>query len=248
MRWLWVIGVALGVLGCRAEPTRAPVVVFAASSLTDALSAIEPAFEQAHPDVDLQLSFAGSQVLRLQIEQGARADLFASANAEHVQALARAGRVAAPRVLARNALALIVPTDNPAGIRRFADLPRATRIVLGAPQVPAGRYAARALDKLGPDFAQAVQARVVSRELNVRLVRAKVALGEADAALVYRTDAHQVAGVRVLPIPDAAQVEVAYPIARVADGPNPAGAARFDAFVRGPVGQRIFREHGFLPP
>ncbi|MCB9522531.1 MAG: molybdate ABC transporter substrate-binding protein [Myxococcales bacterium] len=239
---------ALGLWGCRAAPARAPVVVFAASSLTDAFGALEADFEAAHPSLDLQLSFAGSQVLRLQIEQGARADLFASADLEHVQALHAAGLAGMARIFARNGLALIVPEANPAGLRRFEDLPRARRIVLGAPQVPAGRYADEALRKVGLPFAEQVQARVVSRETNVRLVRAKVALGEADAALVYRTDTHGVAGITVLPLPDAVQVAAAYPIATVAAGPNPAGASAFLAFLQGAQAQRVLQAHGFLAP
>ncbi len=228
-----------------ADSGRAPLSVFAASSLTESFEDLARDFERDNPRVDVRLTFAGSQVLRLQIEQGATADVFASANVEHMQALREAGFIDSSQVLAHNALVLIVPTDNPAGIERFEQLPQASRIVLGTTGVPVGRYADAVLEGAGEPFAGQVRQRVVSRESNVRLVRAKVELGEADAAVVYRTDAMASQRVRAIEIPDADEVE--YPIGVVADAAHADAAARFVAYVSSPPGQATLAAHGFTP-
>ena len=235
--------VALGCLfaaGCRREDAPSPVVVFAASSLTEAFEALEPTFEAAHPGVDVQLVLAGSQTLRVQIEQGATADVFASAAPVHSDALARAGLLDDPRPFARNHLVVVVPADAPADFDALDDLPRAERIVLGAPEVPVGIYAREMLTRAeaayGPRFAERVRAHVVSEEPNVRLVLSKVELGEADAAIVYRTDAAAAKNVRTIEVPaeldvhvwasrflgDLARVKRADPIAPAQNGALPA--------------------------
>ena len=124
--------------------------VYAASSLTDAFTEIERAFEAAHADVDAALSFAGSQVLRLQIEQGASADLYASANPDHARALRDAGLLRGVRSFAVNELAVIVPPDNPAGIESFGDLAAAERLVIGTASVPVGQAILHAHGFLAP--------------------------------------------------------------------------------------------------
>lgn len=239
--------------GCRAPARsgRVELVVFAASSLTEAFTALERGFEQTHPDVDVQLSFAGSQVLRVQLEQGAAADVFASADARHVDALAEAGLVAERRVLARNGLVVILPADNPAQIEAFAQLTRATRLVVGTPEVPIGAYTrevfarAEAEPELGPSFVAQLRAHVVSEESNVRLVRAKVELGEADAAFVYATDAQASTKVQTLRLPEALAVETGYPIATLARSAHAERAAAFLAYVASPAGRAILDAHGF---
>lgn len=223
----------LVVLGC--GPDAPELRVFAASSLTDAFPEIGSAFERAHPGQRVAFSFAGSQALRLQIERGAPADAFASADAVHVQGLRGAGK---DEVFAGNPLVLIVPRDNPAGLSGYADLPRAQRIVVGAPAVPIGRYTRAQLAR-DPAFAAAVNSRVVSHEHNVRLVRAKVAVGAADAAIVYRSDVDP--SVRAFPIPDA--VQGSYHAAAV----TPRGQTWVD-FLRTPQAQAILARHGFSPP
>ena len=254
-----------GCSGGRAESSP-ELHVFAASSLTEAFAELEEAFESAHPDVDVLLNLAGSQVLRLQIEQGARADVFASANEEHAAALAGAGLAGPAETLAWNALVVIVPADNPASIRAFADLPRAERLVVGHAAVPVGAYTrallARAGTELGADFASAVRARIVSEESNVRLARAKVELGEADAAIVYRTDAIASERVHAIGIPPALAPRTRYVIAAVGDaavdvaaggdgtgarGATSSGSAAraFIAFARSPAGAAILERHGF---
>jgi molybdate transport system substrate-binding protein len=246
----WLAGACTG----RGESDgRADLHVFAASSLTDAFGELATAFEEVNPDVDVVLNLAGSQVLRLQIEQGARADVYVSANEAHARALAVAGLADEGTTLAWNALVIIVPPDNPAGIASFADLPNAERLVIGSETVPIGIYTRMLLDRaeasLGADFAEAVRARVVSRESNVRLVRAKVELGEADAAIVYRTDAIDSDRVQVIAIPPGLAVRARYVIAAVrgeaAEGAQPDAAARFIAFARSPTGAAILERHGF---
>ena len=255
-------------LGCKPDDGRTTLTVLAASSLTDVFADLEQDFERTHPDIDVVVSTAGSQVLRLQIEHGAPADLFASAHARHLQALAELDAIAEQSVFAHNQLAIAVPYDNPAGVAEVADLARVDRLVLGAPEVPIGQYTEAFLElasqHLGPDFPDRVRARVVSREPNVRLVRARVALGEADAAVVYRTDlvgafARQLdaAGARpqkgpgdlcAIAIPPALSPPVAYHIALLSGAEQPAEAREFLEFLASAAGLSVLRAHGFLAP
>lgn len=248
--WLALASVACGSAG--SAPERIPLSVFAASSLTESFQQLEEGFERAHPAVDVQLTFAGSQVLRLQLEQGATADVFASANPAHVEALAEAGLVSSSQTFARNELVVIVPPTNPAGIRSFAELPRASRIVIGTDTVPVGAYTRELLDRasarLGAEFTAAVESRVVSEEGNVRLVRAKVELGEADAAIVYRTDAAASDRVTVVEIPEPLGVRARYPIASITGSPRGPEAAAFIEHVRSEDGRRTLTQHGFSAP
>ena len=163
---LLLVGLAL--LGCDGDGgARAEMVVYAASSLTEAFTALESAYEAEHPGVDVRLSFAGSQMLRLQIEQGARADVFASADERHMAALRDADRVAPPTLFAANELVVITPVGDER-IRRLEDLRTAQRVVLGDESVPVGRYARQLLRQAG--LWEAVQPHVVSEEANVRLL------------------------------------------------------------------------------
>lgn len=245
---LGVLCAALAACG-RSGDARPTLQVYAAASLTEAFQEMEPAFELAHPDVDVLLTFAGSQVLRLQIEQGADADVFASANANHMRALVEEGMVEDSRLFARNELVVVVPPDNPAEIQSFADLPRARRLVIGTDNVPVGSYAREALRRaaaeFGPEFETDVLSHVVSEESNVRLARAKVELGEADAAIVYRTDAAESDGVRVVPIPPDLNVTAEYPIAVVAESERRDAADAWLAFVLSDEGRDILVRHGF---
>lgn len=240
---------AVLLVGCSTGPGPTELRVFAASSLTDAFGELEQRFEQDHPDVDVQLVFAGSQVLRLQIEQGAGADVFASADPHHMQPLVDAGLAEAPRVFARNALTVIVPLDGQGAVASFPDLSRAERLVIGTPAVPAGRYTREVLRRadrgLGAGFADAVLARVVSQESNVRLVRAKVELGEADAAIVFASDAVSSDRVRAVPIPPAFNVSAEYPTARLAGCSQPALAELWLDFLASPPAARVLTRHGF---
>lgn len=219
------------------------LTVFAAASLRETFEDLARQLEAKTAGLKVRLNFAGSQELRTQIAQGARADVFASADGKHV-----AGLDAGPaRTFARNALVVVVPDDNPADIAAFADLPKAKRIVVAAPEVPAGSYTLQALEKAGGDFKMRVLARVASRELNVRQVLAKVALGEGDAGIVYRTDARARRDVRVVEIPAEHNVVAEYPVVVLKDAPQPKHAAAFVELLLSAEGQKRLAAAGFLP-
>lgn len=255
------------VVGCDCTPERAPepvvhaepavtedrLVVFAATSLRDAFTAMGTEFERVHPGVTVTFNFAGTQELRTQLEQGAAVDVFASADQVHMGALVDASRASNPVVFARNEPVVVVASEAAAVVRTFADLPAAERIVIGAPEVPIGRYTLQMFDRasatLGADFRTRVEAHVVSRELNVRQVLAKIRLGEAQAGVVYRTDAQSAEGeVTVVAIPAEINVTAEYPIAIVSDAAHPALARAFVAFVSSAEGQAALRTAGFLAP
>jgi len=233
------------------------LVVFAAASLSDALASLARDFENAHAGIDVKLSTAGSQSLRSQIEHGARPQVFASANRAHVDALVSSKLVASPAVFAHNRLALVVPPSNPANIHDLGDLPRANRLVLAGVSVPAGIYTDQMLTRanaiFGSGFAERVRKRVVSREMHVRLALQKVVLAEADAAVVYETDA-QAAGKAVvrIPIPERCNVVASYLIAPVVAAPNGAHRQSLQlgkqlvAFVRSDAAREKLRAFGFL--
>ena len=250
------ISVALGLvlaMGCESRDSgreRERFTVFAASSLSEAFGDLADAFAQTTGAPAPTLVFAGSQVLRLQIEQGARADVFASASVEHMTALAEAGHVAKPEVFAYNELVVIVPKDNPASIRELSDLARARRLVIGAPEVPIGIYTRELFDRaealLGAELVSSIRSRVVSEESNVRLVRAKVELGEADAAIVYRTDASE--AVKTIELPPEISVRASYYIGLVEASPRRELAKGWIAFVESEAGRAVLEKHGFLTP
>jgi molybdate transport system substrate-binding protein len=242
-------------VGCHRAPSgtgpKRDVTVFAAASLREAFTSLGRRLEQKRPDAHVVLSFAGSQTLRSQIEHGAPADVFASADERHMQALVAAKRVLEPHVFTRNELCVVVSRAKAGDLTAFPRLPRAERIVLGAPEVPVGSYTAQMLDRaskeLGADFRARVEAHVVSREPDVRQVLAKVTLGEADAGVVYRTDAlTQKDKLEVVSIPAAFNVPAEYPLAVTADAPSPELARAFVELVLSPEGQSILVAHGFL--
>ena len=245
-----LVALTMGV-GCqRHAPDE--VVVFAASSLREAFTELAPIFKAEHPGVAVRLSFAGSQDVRTQIEQGAPADVFASADVAHAEALSLAQKINSFSIFAHNEPVIVAARASAGTIASLADLPRAERLVIGASDVPIGRYTLRILDRASgadPTFRARVEARVVSRELNVRQVLAKVGLGEADAAIVYRSDA-QAAGDRVVvvPIPAALNVRAEYAIAVVADAPRPDLARAWVELVRSPRGRAVLRDAGFTAP
>lgn len=212
-----VAAAALGYVVARGSSPR--LTVLAAASLTDVLPQIDP-----HPSY----SFAGSNALATQIEQGAPADVFASANTALPQELYARGLVDKPVVFTANALVLVVPRRNPAAIHTVTDLRRSgVRLVVAAAGVPVGDYTRTVLAKLG---LADVLGNVVSEETDVRGVLAKVALDQADAGFVYGTDAQTVRGkVTVIPIPARAQPLVRYAVAVVASSRHKTAA---DAFVR----------------
>jgi molybdate transport system substrate-binding protein len=235
-------------------PSLAPgdLSVFAASSLTDAFTEIGVAFEAAHPGATVVFNFAGSQVLRTQIEEGAPADVFASANTAEMDALVSSGSVSAEtcQIFAGNRLVVITAAGVSLGGLEDLALP-GLKIVLAAEEVPVGKYSRQALQNLNQEFgatyADGVMANVVSLEENVRQVLAKVALGEADAGIVYATDAATEPTLATISIQDPYNVLATYPLAIVADAPRADLGQAFVEFVTSPQGQDVLAGYGFLP-
>jgi molybdate transport system substrate-binding protein len=229
------------------------VVVFAASSLQDAFGGISTAFRAAHPGVEVRLNFAGSQQLKTQIEHGARFDVLASADTPSALALARANHLGPLVTFAENEPVVAVAPAAAAVVRTLADLPEADRLVIGTPEVPIGRYTLELLDRasseLGEDFRARVEAKVASRELNVRQVLSKVLLGEAQAGVVYRSDTVAARGrVHVIEIPRHLNVVARYPIAVAARATHPRLARAFLDFVSSPAGHEALGTWGFRVP
>lgn len=232
------------------------LTVFAAASLTDAFGEVKTDLEAAHAGLTITYNFASSQALVTQLNAGARADVFASANVPQMQAAIDNGSISGePITFANNRLAIVIPADNPADMHAPGDLGRpGLRLVLAQPEVPAGRYSRQAIcalgadpDAYGADFVERVTANIVSQEEDVRAVLAKVQLGEADAGIVYASDAAIAGGtVSLIEIPDAENVMADYPIAAVAEG-NPALAEAFIAYLLSPEGQATLEAFGFTP-
>ena len=232
------------------------LTVFAAASLTDAFEAIEQELEAATPNLSITYNFGGSQALVTQLEEGAQADVFASANAAQMNAAVAAGLVAGePLPFTQNRLAVVTPAGNPAAIESAADLGKeGILLILAQSEVPAGRYAresvclmATDLATYGPDFVERVAANVVSEEEDVRDVLAKVALGEADAGIVYVSDAVAAGDqVHVVDIPDEVNVIATYPVAVLVGGDEALGSA-FVAYLLSEEGQALLESYGFQP-
>lgn len=239
-----------------AHPTRT-LDVFAAASLSDAFRELGTKFEGEHPGIKVRFNFAGSQVLAMQLDQGAPADVFASADQRWMEHASRRALLdGEAREFARNRLVVIVPKTNPARISRLQDLARGgVKVALGAEAVPVGQYSRVVLRNLATDpafgaaFAGRVLRNVVSQEENVKSVVGKVQLGEADAGIVYRSDITSAVGryLRVFPIPEAANVLTSYPIALVKGSRENDLATAFVEAVLAPEGQRILERHGLIP-
>ena len=233
------------------------VIVFAAASLTEAFGELSEQFTTQHPGTQIVYNFGGSQQLAQQLGQGAPADIFASANTRQMEVAIEAGRVVSgtQQEFVRNSLVVIYPADNPAQIATLQDLARTgLKVVLAAPEVPAGAYARDFLEKASAsagfdqNYSEQVLANVVSYEENVRSVLSKIALGEADAGIVYHSDVVGSEGEQVaqIEIPDAFNTVASYPIAPVADSSNPALAQAYIDFILSPEGQAILMDYGFL--
>ncbi|MGH7497843.1 MAG: molybdate ABC transporter substrate-binding protein [Gemmatimonadales bacterium] len=255
--------VALATLVAGAEAQQAPaatgtLTVYAAASLIDAFKDLGGMVEQAHPGTQVQFNFAGSQQLALQLDQGAPADVFASADQRWMDHAREHDMIAGePTVFGRNRLIVIVPKTNPARIKRLQDLTRrGLKVVVGAEAVPVGKYSRDALRNLDaapgfpPEYSKRVLANVVSQEDNVKGVVAKVQLGEADAGVVYLSDVtpNVKRYVTTIDIPDQYNVVASYPIAIIKASKNAEGAQAFVDFVLSAVGQRVLQKHGLLPP
>ena len=253
MRRLVLPAILVLLAGCSDRQPEAQIVnIYAASSLADVFHELARDFEAEHLGVNVALTFAGSQVLRLQIEQGAEADVFVSANPDHMRALVAAGFIEGSPVLTRNELTLIVPLNNPAEVESFADLPQVERLVIGTENVPVGQYTRDVLglagQRFGANFESQVMERVVSEESNVRLARAKVELGEADAAIVYRSDAVLSDQVRSVSIPDELNVDAGYFIGIILGTQASDLAEAWIDYVLSTSSQKVFAQYGFVSP
>jgi len=231
------------------------LTVFAAASLTDAFAEVETNLEAANPGLDIVNNFAGSQALVTQLTEGAPADVAAFASSTAMNNAIDAGTVTAePQTFVQNILTVVVPADNPAGITSPADLAKSgTKIVLAQEDVPVGGYSRDSICNMaadtatyGDDFVAGVAANVVSEEDNVRSVLTKVALGEADAGIVYTSDVGASDDVMQIEIPAGVNELATYPIAPVATG-NQELAEAFISYILSPEGQAILESYGFIP-
>jgi molybdate transport system substrate-binding protein len=216
--------------------------VFAAASLTAAFGELGEQFTAADGGTEVTFNFAGSQALATQIQQGAPADVFASADTANMDKVK--DLVGDPQPFASNLLQIVVEKGNPRGVKDLDDLASSDlKVVLTAPEVPAGKYAGQALDRQG------VAVKPVSLEDNVKAVVTKVSLGEADAGIVYVTDV-TAGGSKVegVDIPTEHNVVATYPIATVKASRSQDQAQAFMDLVRSAEGQQVLERYGFLPP
>lgn len=233
------------------------LTVFAAASLTDAFRELARSFETTHPGVKVRFNSAGSQTLVAQLQQGAPADVFASADERWMQEAATRGLLEGEATtFARNRLVVIVPRTNPGRIGKLQDLARrGLKIVLGADAVPVGRYSRIALRQMADDpafggsYATAVLGNVVSEEEAVKAVVGKVQLGEADAGIVYASDVTPAVArfIRVFELPESSNVIATYPIATLRASRQGDTAHAFVALVTSEEGQRVLAKWKFLP-
>ncbi|HNW81223.1 MAG TPA: molybdate ABC transporter substrate-binding protein [Methanoregulaceae archaeon] len=268
MKFSWIIPVtavflaAILLTGCtgnQAEPGKTELTVFAAASLTGALTDMAETYETSHPGIHVVLNFDGSQALRTQIEQGAYADVFLSANTKHLYALRDQGLMENSSIglFAKNKLAVITPASNPGNMTTLADLARpGTRLVIGTKDVPVGDYARQILKKMGndstygPSYTASVLANVISEETTVTGVVTKVQIGEADAGIVYESDITPENRDRflVITIPDQYNVIAEYPAGIAGSSAHKDEAAGFLAYLKGEQGRAILAKYGFALP
>jgi molybdate transport system substrate-binding protein len=220
------------------------VIVFAAASLNGAFDKLGDQFEQQHPGVTLKFNYAGSSSLATSLTQGAKADLFASANTSNMDTVTKDSLAAGkPVVFAKNKLEIMVNKGNPMHITTVSDLSKSSvKVAVCAPAVPCGSYSKDVFQKAGVTVTPA------SEESSVSGVVTKVSLGEADAGIVYVTDV-KAAGDKVtgVPIPADDNVIADYPIVKLKDAPNSAAATAFLTYVESPAGRQVLDDYGFLP-
>ncbi|MDQ3704342.1 MAG: molybdate ABC transporter substrate-binding protein [Chloroflexota bacterium] len=247
------------------QPTVPPasnLSVFAASSLKESFDEMGRKFKAANPNLrELSFNFQGSQALVTQLQQGAPADVFASADKANMDKAVSAGLTSgSPQPLARNLLVVVLPNENFGNISSLKDLAKSgIKLSLADPGVPVGKYSLEVLDKLSADpaygaaFKQAVLKNVVSRENNVRQVLSRVQLGEVDAGIVYVTDAraanasasNSVPPVKLLAIPEKYNVVATYYVAAVKEAPSPGAGRAFISYALSSEGQAILEKYGF---
>lgn len=265
--FLLLIGSTFGLAGCGGasesrvrtsqgtsgeQGSSGTLTVLAASSLTDAFGELAVTFQEQNPDTKVRTSFGGSSELLTQMEQGAPADVFASADGDKMDTAVQEGLVNEPQTFARNRPVIIVPKDNPAGIHGLQDLAKSgTKLVLAQDGVPIAEYAKKILANADPEYGgnleQQVMNNVVSREANVRASANRVSLGEADATFVYITDVTLDIEdqVEVIEIPKDLNVIATYPIATLKEASNPELAQQWIDLLLSDEGQRLLEEYGF---
>ena len=250
-----MIFLVLAALLGAATASEAPrtLTVFAAASLHNAMTDLATRFESTHPGVKVTLDFDGSQILETQIANGARADVFASADARSMSKAVDAGLVDAPVNFASNSLVAIVQTDIQV-VHSLRDLTHdVLKVAVCVESAPCGRYTRIALERMSvdkrywPDYGKQVMRNVVTQELNVESIVQKLLFGDVEAGLVYASDAVQKSGIRIrsYPVPDEDQELAVYPIAVVKAGPNADLARAFVAYVLSADGQSVLQVNGF---
>ncbi|AEH08925.1 MULTISPECIES: molybdate ABC transporter substrate-binding protein [Protofrankia] len=220
------------------------VTVFAAASLTESFTELGKQFEAAHPGVTVKFNFAASSALATQINQGAPADVFASASTTNMTTVVDAGNAADPKTFAQNKMAIVTPPDNPANIASVADLARpGVKVALCQVQVPCGAVAAKVFSNAG------VTVTPKTYGADVKGVLTTVELGEVDGGVVYVTDA-QAAGAKVkgIEIPKEQNASTSYPIAVLTKAPNSSAGQAFTEFVLSSTGQEVLAKAGFASP
>ena len=237
----------------RTQGIEGEIVVFAASSLTDAMKELGKAFEAENPKTKVTFNFAASSALAIQINEGALADVFASADDANMKAVSDKGSTEGSRIFVQNSPVLVVAKDNKV-VQSFADLARpGVKLVLAGPAVPIGKYAREVLAKasaasggISADFSAKVLANLKSEEANVRAVHSKVQLGEADAGIVYVTDIGAASGdVKQIDIPAQYNVVAQYPIAALKTSKRIDAARAFVNYALSEKGQAILVKYGF---
>ncbi|GIE83272.1 molybdate-binding protein [Actinoplanes philippinensis] len=248
--------IAFGLAGCGGERTdndtgdragtvTGPITVFAAASLTESFTTIGKQFEAAHPGTTVTFNFAGSSALATQINEGAPADVFASASPKNLAVVVDAGNSEGrPTTFVKNQLVIAVAKGNPKGVAGLAGLTEPdVKVALCAEAVPCGAAAKAAIEAAG------VKVTPVTLEQDVKAALAKVKLGEVDAALVYRTDAKAAAAdVDAVEFPESAKAINDYPIVALKNAKNGAGAQAFIAYVSSPEATKVLTEAGFQAP
>ncbi|MDE2856667.1 MAG: molybdate ABC transporter substrate-binding protein [Chloroflexota bacterium] len=251
-----IVALSLSIISSQGRQKRT-LTIYAATSLTDAFEELAAAFLENRPETDIVLNFASSSKLAAQLLAGAPADIFASANSSQMDLVVADGRISVGAVqsFAANRLALIAPADNPAEISGIEDLgSKRLLLVLAVTGTPIRDYTNAMFyshnDEYGDDFAKRALGNLVSEESNVRLVVARIALGEADAGIVYQTDVTDEVRDDVIrfPIEDRHNQIASYPVAVLADTALPELSEAFIVFLRSDDGQAILGSFGFCPP
>ncbi|MBZ9606780.1 molybdate ABC transporter substrate-binding protein [Clostridium estertheticum] len=241
--------------GCKAKQadkaSKQEIIVLAASSLTESLEEIIKLFEKENPKVKVTLNLDSTSRLRVQIEQGIKADLFLSANKEHYDALKEEGYISEGEAFLHNSMVLIVPKSNPAEIEKLDDLQNKCKLVIAQKEVPAGEYTRKIIhslnQQLGTQYEGKVLSNIVSEESNVKQVVNKVVIGEADAAFVYSSDITK--GVRdkvkIIDIDPKHNVEAEYWTSKLKNEEENKYAEELYSFLLSKEGKEIFRKYGF---